>query len=118
MNLASSLMAARDKIAYPANWTQGTPARDCIGKPVHFTKPWAVMFSAAGALGSVCSKFINGQFLPLPESICDYALVGRCADVIEQVTSMALNDFNDSHSHGEMLAAFDHAIQKLTGTSP
>ena len=91
------LRAARALIADPARWTQGEDARDACGSPAwagrHASS--AVCWSADGALMHV--ERDKNSFWPARDALV--AAMGASAVV-----------FNDTHTHAEVLAAFDRAI--------
>ena len=90
------LQKARALIEDPAHWTQGALARDSAGNEVFPNSPQAVCFCAEGALA--CA--FEGTF-DLKER------AGRYLDI---ETEKPLWTFNDSHTHEEVLNAFDKAI--------
>lgn len=108
MTVKEVLIAARAKIADPANWTQGSFAKDIDGCQVW---PWdedATCLCAMGAIAvsvggydqhSIDSVFATPYFDALSE-------VMGAGDVVQ---------FNDTHTHAEVLAKFDEAIAAQGG---
>ena len=92
-----TLKAARELISVPERWTQGEYARGVSARPVAVQSRYAVCWCAKGALNRVQSNhYINFQ----------------TAIVLERAMgSLAIGKFNDTHSHGQVLAAFDKAIE-------
>ena len=94
MTVTETLKAARAKIALREHWAQGIFASDINGRRVHVMSPTAVCFCASGAISNV--------------SNLDDRLLARIA--CENVVSTGLIDYNDTHTHAEVLAMFDRAI--------
>jgi hypothetical protein len=93
--ILSIYKAARAKISDEKNWTQNAYARNTQGDIVSYSSSEAVCFCALGALKSIRSlEFDDIQLL---EEECNYSI----------------EEFNDTHTHAEILAAFDRAIVKL-----
>jgi hypothetical protein len=99
-----TLEAARKLISDPAKWTQGWFAKrldeDGTFKDTDSTSPAAVCWCSSGAIRSVLNV---DDFNEISD---DYAIpfgFGTLGD---------LESFNDSHTHAEVLAAFDAAIAK------
>lgn len=91
------LRAARELIAEPKAWTQRAFGRDEDGMCCDSLHPDAVCWCAGGAL----TKAANGHGLIRSKAREQlYAAIG-CADIV---------DFNDEHTHAEVLSAFDRAI--------
>lgn len=93
-----TLEAARKLIEKPKSWTRGEYARDCNGDPVDFTSSTAACWCSSGAL-----HVVGGD--PLARRLL-YETVGG-----------SLVYFNDNHTHAEVLAAFDAAIEKAKLTA-
>lgn len=94
------IKSARELISDPERWSQGWYARDKRGDWTNFNSPTACKWCAMGAI----RKMANADY----EGYCVYlfALVGGAWE---------LDDFNDNHTHAEVLALFDKAIAKLEG---
>lgn len=101
MTLKEKIIAARKRIENPENWTQRVFARNKDGDPlcihpmcIHDPGKEAFSFCASAAL------LLEG--------------VQGASDVFWTLTALlphqSLSDFNDSHTHEEVLALFDRAI--------
>ena len=93
MNKHEALKAARERIADPSSWTQGSAARDHKGVERAPDDDDATCWCAWGACW-IASKH-NGALEELGEAM----------------GTMSIGEFNDSHTHAEVLAAFDKAIE-------
>ena len=91
------LTKARDLISSPERWTQGASARSANGCPVRVSCPDAVSWCALGAI----EKAAGNRNEWLDEMAKLRAVVGS-----------SIIRFNDFHTHAEVLAAFDKAIEK------
>lgn len=92
------LKDARELIHDPENWTQSAYARNKRGTVVSFEANNAVCFCAMGALFRVSPPDETGtvfKFLRGASKECG---------------SLSPSNFNDHHSHEEVLALFDKAI--------
>jgi hypothetical protein len=89
------LKAARAKIEKPECWTQDFYARSASGKKVVARSPAAVCWCSYGALQSV----MKAKLLPIEIVL-----------LLERPMHGCIADFNDTHTHAEVLAAFDAAI--------
>lgn len=98
-----ALQAARDLIADPEHWTQGTLARDERGWTASTDSPKAVMFCARGAIYRVSP----GLSVIVA---CDVAL----KPAIEGVGYERLTALNDSTDHATVLAMFDKTLADET----
>lgn len=102
MNTLEVLIAARKLIEKPENWTQGVLARDIDGEAVYVYNSRAICFCSMGAL-----------YCAVGED--DYLKTDIIDDVAAILSSIAQDDtvagFNDNHTHAEVLALFDKAIE-------
>jgi hypothetical protein len=94
--VADILRAARGKIERPENWTRDAEARNYYGDRVDRYDPDAVCWCLLGALGSVSPFEVEIRW--------------SAEDVLERVIDDNVPDFNDSHTHAEVLDALDEAI--------
>lgn len=92
-----TLIAARAKIADPKHWTQNYLAHDISGRPISPYSPNAVCWCALGAIESVS----RGR-------------IGPAVMTLSSVIEGPVSQFNDTHTHAEILAAFDRAIEGAT----
>ena len=102
------LVAARDLIAEPERWTQGSPARDAQGNRTGWGAPAAVCWCAVGAVEKAAESAtaLSGRRSVLVEA--------AMSELRHAIGRHAIFLFNDSHSHAEVLAAFDKAIAERT----
>lgn len=113
MNVNETLVAARALIDSPEKWTTGALARNVEGQPSSFSE--ATCFCSIGALRKIRSDTardnIDGMFSLFQEAV----------DVLTEVLydrglPRDIAFFNDSHTHAEVLALFDEAIEKTRGS--
>lgn len=95
--IRSVLIAARKMIENKKNWHQGGYARDADGEQCHWTNEHAVAFCMMGAVR---------RSLPARQKDCD----GPREAIEAQIRPLRVGEFNDSHTHAEVLAVFDRAI--------
>jgi len=102
IDVLSALMAARMLISDGESWTQGTYAKDKSGIGAITTSEHACSWCAYGAVLAVI-----GQAMPWPKVGCAvYELSVTANDLITR--------FNDTHTHAEVLDAFDATIERLS----
>lgn len=89
------LRAARALIDTPEKWTQGCYAKDAKGNGLPPEDEDAVCFCASGAL----------RHVDVDVDVCWPAF-----DALGLAVGGNIIEFNDSHSHADVLAAFDRAI--------
>lgn len=98
MTTVEILIAARALITPPDKWTQGEIARDDEGNATSPTAMDAVCWCAQGAIAKVAGgHYLIGAF---------YA-----RDTLRKVAGNKVFNFNDGHTHAEVLAALDRAIE-------
>ena len=96
------LVAARELISDSERWTQGCNARDRNGAPVPHEHQAAVAWCAAGA----CRRVSAGT--PLLRT------VREARNRLDRAVPLGrLGDFNDTHTHAEVLALFDTAVAEI-----
>lgn len=101
MNAHEVLKAARELITDRNAWTQNNYAKDADGKGTGTADDNAVSWCAYGAISHVCTcKAIEIEDNSAPAS-----------RLIDAMGGAAVSYFNDNHTHGEVLAAFDKAIE-------
>jgi hypothetical protein len=93
-----ALQKARELISDPKRWTQGAFARDGKGRSASIAR--GVCFCSIGAIASVAG---TNLVRPVPDAILKLAGFRSHAEWAR---------FNDSHSHSEVLARFDRALEK------
>ena len=102
MTPLETLKAARDLISDPARWTQGCAARNVNGEPVDLMDNTAVCWCALGAIS--ITDLMRGIG------------ISDASKALRRVTPFGLvGQFNDTHTHAEVLALFDAAIAELEG---
>lgn len=97
MTTADDLRAARNLIERPEAWTKGVVARDTFGSPITPDSSDAVCWCAYGALAKVTRS-------ASPDYDAATAMLRKV------VRADTVSGFNDTHTHAEVLAAFDRAI--------
>ena len=105
MTPLETLKAARDLISDPARWTQGEYARDVNGSGIMPEDEDAFCFCSFGAIGKIYG--LNEDAAPF------FHLANVCAKKFAQ----PVIDFNDTHTHAEVMALFDAAIAELEGAN-
>ncbi len=99
MNTLEILKAARELIAQPEHWTTEGCARDKNGLTTDCLLPEAFSFCSFGAVYRVTGG--------------DNALLDKAERVLDRHMNGNLVPFNDRHSHSEVLAAWDKAIESV-----
>lgn len=94
MNTVETLKAAKALISDPTKWTQGAYARDAEGT---VTDPFASDAACWCSVRSIVA--VSREWFFASESLLEKAIGGG---VIR---------FNDMHTHAEVMAAFDRAIE-------
>jgi hypothetical protein len=101
MNTLETLKAARKLIELPEHWTQRGFARASQGtQEIDPNNPNATCWCSTGAIAHI-------QDINFPRWTEDMSY----AFSVEK--DQELEDFNDTHTHAEVLAAFDEAIARL-----
>lgn len=110
MSTVEILQKARDLISDPKRWTQDAYARDDFGNET-------VSFgSSAVPESSICFCSI-GAIASVAKSTITEAETGEAFKLIEAGISAELAVYNDTHTHAEVLAAFDRAIEKAKASA-
>lgn len=97
MGTKEVLIEARKLLEQPEHWTQGVFARNAKGRPVNMTAPDAVCFCISGAIGRASDKD-SQRWQAALDFLC------------EKIRRKNIANFNDTHTHVEVLAALDKAI--------
>lgn len=100
MNTLEILTKARDLISDPARWTQKAFARDNSGESINNRSSYAVCWCAMGAVYKTSSN--NRASVPF--------------SFLHAAAGMWAGNFNDTHTHAEVLAVFDKAIEAAKET--
>lgn len=95
------LQKARQVISNPANWTQRTSAVNALGEMVGVKSTEACAWCAVGAVYKAMDAYSGTVWNPLEGALpAGYNIV---------------SEYNDTHSHEEVLALFDRAIEIAKG---
>lgn len=92
------LVDARKAIEDPEHWTQGACARDAQGNEVDETSRFAASWCAVGA-----------TYKALRAARQDMAT--QLIDALSRACNASISEYNDTHTHEEVLAMFDKAIE-------
>jgi hypothetical protein len=98
MTVKEVLVAAKDEISNPKNWTQKVYARDSEGNFVSYDSSEAVCWCSDGALNRVTPN---------------YGIYSKAELVLKSVMDGNIINFNDTRTHEEVMQAFDKAISSL-----
>jgi len=105
MKNSEILIKARQVIEKPEHWTQESYARDNAGASLadgYATE--AVCWCSLGAIEKVTGL----------DNWDSYEAVSFLTEAMVDVPRQSVEDFNDNHSHSDVLALFDQAITKAT----
>ena len=102
MTPLETLKAARQLISDPAKWTQGWFAKNERGFTVSEDHPDACCWCALGAMRKVSPSWKGYH---------------QTAAILMNGSLLRVSDFNDTHTHAEVLALFDAAIAELEGAT-
>lgn len=105
MKPSEVLRAARAKIEKAENWTQGAYARDAAGSFVYVGETEAHSFCSLGA----CRTVVFDKHGDRDEDVYERAKWALKRELLRD-GDQEIADFNDTHSHVEVLALFDRAI--------
>lgn len=97
------LVAARKLIEKPENWTTCVLSRDVDGAPVSAFATRAFCWCSIGAIIRAEGRGHES---------------GACTLLAKAIGTDDITEFNDSHAHPEVLAAFDKAIELAKGNQP
>ena len=124
-DVKETLEAARDILSDPANWKQGGLAE------VDRAKNEVVgPYCSLGAIGKVCEIFsiqvgggssrtgeMGGAFSTMAEANSNNSeardVYMRASKILSECYDQPVHEYNDSHDHECVLAAFDAAIERL-----
>lgn len=107
-NVAEFLIGAKKLIEDPAKWTKGWFARTSFNGMVGSLDERATCFCSLGAL-----ERYDGHELPINKynPLTGDPHISRFAqDALQEVMGCAVEDFNDEHSHEEVMQKWDEAI--------
>ncbi len=100
------LNAAKQLILTPTNWTQHYAARDKDNYQVDQYSEAATCFCSTGAIDRVYFNLTGGEIYWNLE----FDLTSTLRDIVREKFNQSVIQFNDSHSHEEVLRVFDEAI--------
>lgn len=103
-SVLETLVAARKLIEDPLHWTQAQFARTIADRQ---RIPWVEIAKVDPAMCSFCAL---GACWRAREK--DYTYEDEAA--LQAVMGDAVGEFNDTHTHAEVLAAFDAAIAEVS----
>lgn len=103
IKVVATLKSGKAKIADPKNWTTDEYARDKNGRDVSCTSAEATCFCSVGALANVMNVHSEHENRVQWECIKQ---LNACSD------GDTIYDYNDSHTHAEVMEVWDRAIQK------
>jgi hypothetical protein len=106
-NLAANLRAAKALIDTPAKWTQSVLARDSMARQVGIEDRNATCFCSMGALLRHCrDKELPGEARKTISEALD-----NVAELTAGDDSTNIVIYNDEHTHAEVMAVWDKAIE-------
>lgn len=95
LSVTDILIAARAKIEHADTWTKYSSAKNSHGTATEALAPDATCWCALGAIWASQGAIQNGSAVA----------------IFQKATGGSGGEFNDSHTHAEVLAAFDCAIE-------
>lgn len=101
MSTKEILVQLRALLDKPEHWTQSQMARNVNSAPVDPTSEEATQWCMAGGLCKITSNKTGTSM---------YYILAR--DAISAVVSTRVVNFNDSHTHADVLAAIEEAIKR------
>lgn len=99
MKTSEFLKRAKSLIDSPEKWTQGVCARNIDGKEVSVHSPSAVCFCSEGAIHAATNQF------NIKQRANKYAMLQSAVG-----SNLEVFEYNDSHTHAEVMLAWDKAI--------
>jgi hypothetical protein len=106
MDTREVLQQARALISDPARWTQEEYARNADGIKAYVWHADARAWCAIGAVRRVASD--NDSAV-----LAGQRALAQPIETVELESEEAVTNFNDTHTHAEVLALFDAAIARL-----
>ena len=110
------LKESRQLVAKPENWTQQTMAQNEFKDDVFPTDVNAICFCALGAITKVLNLNLDSvKFTMNLEEQEQLLYIRRLVtqQLEEDIRDEYLTEFNDNHTHTEVLNAFDKTIARL-----
>lgn len=99
--MLETLKAIRDLITEPDHWIQNSNAHDALGQACDPLSTDASCWCLLGA----CIRVTSGN---------DYGSTTRLYDHMRSYMPNGITEFNDSHTHAEVLALVDEAIKRAS----
>lgn len=106
MKVSAFMTEAKRVIEDPANWTTGWFAKDEFGTMVDSLSENATCFCSLGALERYAKRELEEDLVGGVRSLSREA-----QHRLECVMGMAVEDFNDYHTHSEVMTMWDEAIK-------
>lgn len=106
MKVSAFMTEAKKVIEDPANWTIGWFARNADGFDVSALSETATCFCSLGAIERYAKCELEEDLVGGVRSLSREA---QCR--LECVMGMAVEDFNDNHTHSEVMTMWDEAIK-------
>ena len=110
------LMETRDLISKKEHWTQNAFAKNELGVIVHHTSETAHSFCIVGALNRVTDKRFGIQANTATEAA--WKLVADAMPGLQSGLKSGLTVFNDKHTHEEVIAVLNKAIDLAKEAAP
>lgn len=104
MKVSGLLRRARDVISSPKSWTQGSYARTSQGQEVDVDDLGATCFCS---LGAICKASVFYSAGDVPVLLCE------AKNALSGAMGGGISKFNDAHTHEEVMAAWDQAINSF-----
>ena len=109
MDTVEILKKARELISDESRWTQGWYAKNNNGAWTSWIGPDAVCFCSIGAMAHVSKDAVF-----VIESSPAFAALASAMQEDHDQHENVVAEFNDMHTHAEVLAAFDRAIAAVS----
>lgn len=108
MTVKETLIAAKALIDTPDKWTTKGFARDAKGTLLHWGDNWetATCWCSAGAIYAVDTDQVSAV-----REFARAVLPKVDANWDDELLDKLVGDWNDNHTHEEVMAAFDKAIE-------
>lgn len=102
-----TLTKVRELLSDPDRWCQGLRARNKDGLPVEPDGRTAVSWCLSGAIQRVsATSYLGFDAISAIDEIFD------ARSVLDEIIYVSLEEYNDTHTHTEVLALLDEAIEK------
>ncbi len=111
MNVSVFLRGAKAHIDTPAKWCQKAMCTDLYNQPVIFNDSSACKFCAIGAVILHRNKLAGTFHYPLEKKWVELYTEAKEL-LLDFSNGMCITEFNDSHSHAEIMKMFNDAIRQ------